>query len=505
MSKRTWTMVGLAGAVVLLLAVLLGCQGSQPGPATPQSDAPSQDWPTSTPEDQGFDSVKLAEGLQAMHDQGVPIDSLLVLRNGAVVLDAYFAPYDDTIPHNLASVTKSVMTTLIGIAADQGKLQLDQPVLSFFPNRMITNRDARKEAMTVRHLAGMVNGFQSGCLAGDVGTLEAMRSNPDWVQAALDRKVVADPGSRFCYDSPGMHLLSAIVQQATGMTALEFARENLFTPLGIDQVAWPADPQGYNHGWGDLHLAPRDAAKIGYLWLNDGAWHGQQIVSADWVQDSVTAHVASGRGDHYGYGWWVGDDDYFASGRGGQTIRIVPSWNTVVVVTGYGVAFDQVASYLTAAFVDPEKPLPANPQGVNRLAETVAALAEAPAAPPAAPLPTTARTISGQTYRFGINLAELHTIRFEFADSDQAVLELTLDEPVRRSIWPVGLDGKYRVGDDGQAARGYWQDAQTFVLDLFDIGQRTIRFRFEDDRVQVTSPAMGLDVEGRLEDVGAGR
>ena len=116
----------------------------------------------------------------------------------------------------------------------------------------------------------MMNGFKSGCLAGDEPTLNAMRSHPDWVQAALDREMVQEPGASFCYDSPGMHLLSAILQKATGMTAVDFARQNLFEPLGIREVFWESDPQGYTHGWGDLYLTPRDAAKIGYLWLNTG-------------------------------------------------------------------------------------------------------------------------------------------------------------------------------------------------------------------------------------------
>ena len=193
MHTRTWIIVGLVGGVTLvLLAIVLVPRLNQPQSISTETKVQPANWPASTPEEHGFDSNKLADGLLALHEQGTQIDSLLVLRNGTLVLDAYFAPYNRTIPHNLASVTKSVMTTLVGIAADQGKLQLDQPVLSFFPERTIANRDARKEAMTVRHLAGMVNGFQSGCLAGDVATINAMRANPDWVQAALNRKVIAD-------------------------------------------------------------------------------------------------------------------------------------------------------------------------------------------------------------------------------------------------------------------------------------------------------------------------
>ena len=224
--RRRTIVIGLAAVVVLaVLAIALISRVLEPKQAAAPAYWPTQGWRTSTPEEQGLDSAKLAEGLKAMQEQDIRIDSLLIIRNGSVVLDATFYPYDGELLHNMASVTKSVMTTLIGIAAEQGKLQLDQPVVSFFPDRTIANLDARKEKITVRHLTGMVNGFESGCLAGDQPTIEKMQAAPDWVQAALDRKMVFEPGSEFCYDSPGMHLLSAILQKATGMTALDFATQ----------------------------------------------------------------------------------------------------------------------------------------------------------------------------------------------------------------------------------------------------------------------------------------
>jgi len=323
---RTRTIaIGLVSVVILVvLAIVFIPRLLKPERVSTQTYWPTQGWRTSTPEEQGFDSGRLAEGLQALQENDINIDSLLIVRNGYVVLDAYFYPYDNTIPHKLASVTKSVMTTLIGIAADQGKIQLDQPMVSFFPHRTIANLDARKEHITVRHLASMRNGFESGCLNEDEVTLDAMRANPDWVQAALDRKMAREPGTSFCYDSPGMHLLSAILQEATGLTSLDFARQYLFEPLGIREVFWQSDPQGYTHGWGDLYLKPRDAAKLGYLWLNGGGWEGKQIVPASWVADSVQALSHAGD-DDYGYGWWVSEDSYYAAGRGGQNIRAYPS------------------------------------------------------------------------------------------------------------------------------------------------------------------------------------
>jgi len=496
MRARTIVIGLLAVAILAILAIVLIPRWLKPEQAATQLYWPTQDWRTSTPEEQGFDSAKLAEGLQAIQKQHISIDSLLVIRSGYVLLDAYFYPYDDTIPHDLASVTKSVMTTLIGIAADQGKLQLDQPMVSFFPGRTIANLDARKEHITVRHLAGMMNGFESGCLAGDEPTLDAMRATPDWVQSALDRKVVREPGTGFCYDSPGMHLLSAILQESTGMTALEFARQNLFEPLGIREVIWESDPQGYTHGWGDLHLKPRDAAKLGYLWLNNGVWEGKQIVSAAWVQDSVKAQSKTGQ-DDYGYGWWVSPDAYYAMGRGGQNIKVMSSLNAVVVTTGGGFDYDQVAPFLKAALIDPGQPLPSNPEGVAHLDAVLTALVQAPDPYPLGPLPDTAKTISGKTYVFGANSADVETLSLEFNDTAEATLYMKRQG--NDEIWPIGLDGKYRLSSDGLGLRGYWADPQTFIIEIFQVGLSTLRLHFEDDRVEFSSPELGLRFEGQIE------
>ena len=494
MRART-IVIGLVAVLVLaVLALVLVPRLFRSDQDSTQSYWPTQGWRTSTPEEQGFDSGKLAEGLQAMQDSSINIDSLLIVRNGYVVVDAYFYPYDNTIPHKLASVTKSVMTTLIGIAADQGKLRLDQPMVSSFPDRTIANLDTRKERITVGHLASMRNGFESGCLKGDEGTLNAMRANPDWVQAALDRKVVQEPGTAFCYDSPGMHLLSAILQEATGMTALEFAQQYLFEPLGIREVFWQSDPQGYTRGWGDLYLKPGDAAKIGYLWLNDGVWEGKQIVPASWVEHSVSAQSHGGI-DGYGYGWWISEDNYYALGRGGQHIKVYPSLNAIVVTTGAGFDYDQIDPFVAAAFIDPDEPLPADPTGVAELDARLSALAQAPHPWPGGPPPDTAKEISGKTYLFGPNADELTTLRLEFSDSAEATLYLNIQGS--DEIWPIGLDGQYRLSPHGQGLRGYWADPQTFVMEIFEDGLGTRRLHFGDDRVEISSPELGVRYEGQ--------
>jgi CubicO group peptidase (beta-lactamase class C family) len=500
MRKRTLVIAVISIAAIALLAVIIIPRLLNPKPLSSQVDWPTQGWRTSTPEEGGLDSTRLAEGLQAIDQQNTQIDSLLVIRNGAVLLDASFYPYSGVYLHDLASVTKSFMTTLIGIAVDQGKLSLDQPVLSFFPDRNIANRDARKESMTVQNLVSMRNGFESGCLAGDPPTIQAMMDKTDWVQAALDRKMVADPGTQNCYDSPGMHLLSAILQKATGMTALEFAKQNLFTPLGIQDVYWASDPQGVTRGWGDLHLKPADAAKLGFLWLNNGVWDGKQVISAKWVKDSVKYHSDFGNGDGYGYGWWLWKSGYGAEGRGGQAVKVEPSMNVIVVTTGGGFDYDtEIDQHLVGAVVDLETPLPANPEGVAKLAAAVDELAQPDVPQPVIALPDAAKAISGKTYVFEPNAANLESMSLELNDSSEAVIHLKYFGSDQVLTSPVGLDGIFRPAAQGELYRGHWADAQTFILEIYDVGTQTIQLHFEDDKVTIQLPVMGVSFEGKIQ------
>jgi CubicO group peptidase (beta-lactamase class C family) len=496
MNKKSVTigMIAVASvAVIAVLAILLIPKLVNHG-STGEAYWPTKAWRTSTPEEQGFDSVKLAVGLQNLQKNKTLIESLLIIRNGHMVLDAYFYPYDNSIPHKLASVTKSFTTTLIGIAIGQGKIQLDQPMVSFFSDRTIANLDERKKSITIRNLVSNMNGYESGCLMGDEPTLDAMRATPDWVQYALDRKVVWEPGTNFCYDSPGMHLLSAIIQVATGKTELEYARQTLFRPLGIQDVYWEADPQGYSHGWGDLYLKPPDAAKLGLLWLNQGAWDGKQIVPASWVADSIQAYSTTSN-DGYGYGWWVSEDSYYAFGRGGQNIKVYPQYDAIVVVTASGMDYDQVSAILEAAFIDPDKPLPPNPSGVAQLNSVVAELAQAPHPWPSGPIPDIAKAISGKTFIFEPNIIQVTSIRLEPKNRNEATLYMNLKG--RDVVWLIGLDGQYRVEPDGRALRGYWSDPQTFVMEVFENGLMTYKFHFEGDRATLETSV--IKIEGKLE------
>lgn len=502
--------VAIAATLALILVQRLRSPERRPMP----DYWPTHGWRSTAPEEQGIDSGKLAEGLLAIRENRFNIHSLLIVRDGLIVLDAYFYPYDGKTVHELASVTKSIMTTLIGIAADQGKLKLDQPMLSFFPDLVTADRDSNKKRITVRHLAGMCSGLDSVGLERDEGTLSDMRAAPDWVKFAIDRKTVHKPGRVFIYDSPGMHLLSAILQKATGMTAFEYARLNLFEPLGIQDVIWPTDPQGFTYGWGDVCLHPRDAAKIGYLWINSGMWEEKQIVSRKWVESSVKPQIKTDGDDYYGYGWWVTLKDklvdYSAVGRGGQYIKVIPYLDMVIVATGGGFDFDDIEPLIAPALVDRNRSLPANPDAVERLGLVLKKIEEPPAPRPVPPLPKAAEEISGKTFVFGPNPLQLKTQRLEFNDSAEAGMQITFSNDTPPRSGKIGLDAVYRMSPGkynlpvGQ--RGYWDDPYTFVLEYDEVANREaydLRMRFEDKRVMIEAKERSheavLRFEGRLQ------
>jgi CubicO group peptidase (beta-lactamase class C family) len=489
--------------------MLAGCQFLQPSASVPVPDYwPTEGWRSTTPEAQGMDSAKLADLLLAVGDSEVDIHSLLIIRDGYVVVDAAFYPYDGRTVHNVASVTKSLMTTLIGIAIDQSALNLDDPMVSFFPDRAIANLDPRKQAITVRHLASMSSGLE--CAADpDEPTLREMVASPDYVQFVLDRRVAWEPGAQFIYCSPAIHLLSPVLQQATGMTALDFASTNLFEPLGFGEVVWPSDPQGYTDGWAEVSLDPHDMAKLGFLFLHGGQWDGRQIVSRQWVEQATTPQVTTPDGeDPYGFGWWVETvvEGASARGRGGQNVYVLPAWNMILVTTGGGFQMERLPNRRPA--ISPiSKKLPANPKarhgcgGDRRCGPTSEPT-------PAATLPAMAR-ISGKTYVFEPNPARLTSIAFEFDGRSEATATVEMGgRPVASAA--VGLDGAYRFfkGPDGrpEAFRGAWTDQQTFLLEYDGITNNDhafLTFHFVGDRVDVTIQETAhegsLGITGRLQ------
>jgi CubicO group peptidase (beta-lactamase class C family) len=357
--------IKLLALLGILAVVLAACSSAPPNilpatlsPFTQTAGAywPTQGWRTASAEEQGMDSSRLAAMLEWVQQEHLNLHSLLVIRHGYIVSETYFGGYHQNDPHQLYSCTKSFIATLIGIALDQGKIQdTSQTVLDFFPEKTFANLDAQKQAMTLEDLLTM----RSGLNWQDVDpTFAAMVRSPDWVKYVLDKPMTQAPGSQFNYCSGCSHVLSAILQQASGGSTLNFAKQNLFEPLGITKVNWESDRTGIpNGGWG-LHITPRDMAKLGYLYLHDGEWDGRQIVPAAWVQTATQKHTETDGELGYGYQWWVYPSygAYSALGLEGQTIFVLPRSDVIVVTTaemdGHDRIFQLIEEFVLPSITD---------------------------------------------------------------------------------------------------------------------------------------------------------
>jgi CubicO group peptidase (beta-lactamase class C family) len=479
---------------------LVASSAAAQSPVPPQTPDywPTHGWRRSSPEEQGMDSRVLAAAFDYVRDHHVPIHSLQIVRNGYLVLDAYFWPFQDDQLHDLASVTKSVTSTLVGIAIGQHRLTgVSQPLLAALGQPAVAHGDARKQRVTIQSLLTMTSGLDCHFDHGEI-TLSQMMASPNWMQFMLDLPMVNEPGGRYEYCSGGMHLLSGVVARASGTSALDIARRELFQPLGIEGVAWPADPQGIQHGWGDLHLQPRDMAKIGYLWLNEGRWEDRQIVPMDWMRAAVQVHAHPGfsQGQEYGYGIWVypkRDPVVFEGlGRGGQRISVVPATKLVVVFTGGAFEPGDIGDFIGRALRS-VTPLPEDSSGAAWLAAVVRDAARPPAAQVVPSAPPMAGRISNRVYTLEANPLGLKSLTLSFPGGVEGAVRLVLADRVDGPR-PVGLDGVPRVSPNGRfglpvAVSGAWDGDSTFVLDYNEVGN------INDYRFRLTLSGAGVHVE----------
>ena len=297
---------------------------------------PTAGWKQSSPEEQGMDPALLIEMLNHIIQDGVDIDSISIVRNGYLVADIYMYPADKSQKHPIHSCTKSIASTLIGIAIDKGFIKgVEEPVIRFFPDRTINHLDEQKKAITLKNLLSMSSGLDTkdNLMHHGWHGLYKMKETDDWTQYVLDRPMADHPGTRFEYSNLGSFLLTSILQKKTQTDALNFAKTHLFNPLGIEDILWYKSPKGIYTGYAELWLRPHDMAKIGYLYLNNGSWEGQQLLSAEWIQEATTPQIPAGPFFHYGYQWWVSEGFYFAMGYQGQFIFVIPEEQMVVVFT----------------------------------------------------------------------------------------------------------------------------------------------------------------------------
>jgi len=261
----------------------------------------------------------------------------LVYKESEVSFQYYKNLKSESKLFKINSVTKSILSILIGIAIDKGIIESVQtPISVYFPTI-----DQSKKDITIEHLLTMTAGYEWPEWGAWNGRPFPMINSMDWVNYILEKNIVAKPGEKMNYDSGASQLLSAILQKATKSKLSVFAENMLFKPLGIHEYLWHEDSKGINIGGFGLSLTTKDMLKIGILMMQKGVWLGKQLVSSEWVEQSTNAkyhtydHVGS-----YGYHWWVLLNDelkinnppiFFAMGYGGQYIIVSPEQKLVVV------------------------------------------------------------------------------------------------------------------------------------------------------------------------------
>lgn len=454
--------------VAIALALSIACLRTRSA-RTADDYWPGTSWRTSTPESQGVASDALLKLFDHVANNGIRLHHLSIVRNGYLILNADFYPYQQDSPHDIVSGTKSVTSTLIGIADREGLVKLDAGVRSFFP-AAASHTDPRTREMTVRDLLTMTSGLCEG-FDDNARQLEAMRRSTAGAEILLQEPLRSEPGTAFAYCDGASQLLSAILTQATEMPARAYAQERLYGPLNIGEVIWPSDPRGDNSGWGDSFIRPLDLARIGYLYLRNGMWKGKRILSEDWVKQATTGHVATPGGERYGFQWWVPQVGmYEARGRGGQRLIVWPEQDLVIVMLGAGFDPAEIGRFIVAALHDS---LPEVPETRRQLERRTAAVAKQQAPDSVRPFPSMSDYVSGRIYRFEPNDAGLEWFRLTFGTAGEGRIDLSLADQyherrgLRSSL--MGLDGAFRISPTGRfdlpiAVRGQWRDERTLAI-----------------------------------------
>ena len=358
-----------------------GFDGSRSGGTT----WPMPEWAKSAPASVGLDEKVLA-ALDADLGKGKYslVDSFTVVRCGTDVFERtyshdygaiygkeaktrgplnahltgpynYFDPawhpyYHGTGLHSMQSVSKTVSSVIIGIAVTRGdfKAGLDTPLLKYFDVAKVKNVDERKRRITLRHVLTMTTGLdwnEEVAYDDPKNDSSLMEATDDWVQYVIDRPMAQEPGKVFNYSSGVSELLAYIFQQETGQDIEKYGQKYLFTPLGI-QYFWKRTPLGVVDTEGGLFLSGTGLAKIGYLYLRDGVWDGKQIVSKDWVKQSLAPFIDAEEGFKYGFKWWLlprTDREayvWMARGFGGQRLMVFPEEDLIAVFTGWEILKD---------------------------------------------------------------------------------------------------------------------------------------------------------------------
>lgn len=441
--------------------------------------------PRGTPEEQGISSRALMEFVRAANQLDA-LHSVMLVRHGKVVTEGWWAPYDAETPHVLYSLSKSFTSTAVGLAVAEGKLNLSDPVTSFFPEDLPENPSNNLRSMRVSDLLRMNAGHEKEIpTAPDLMTTRAFLAHP----------VPFKPGTRFLYNTPATFMLSAIVQKVTGQPVVDYLQPRLFEPLGIEPPNWDKNVQGICLGGYGLSVRTEDIAKFGQLYLQRGRWRDHRLLPASWVDAATRLETSNGSNPNsdwdqgYGYQFWrCRHNAYRGDGAFGQFCLVLPDQDAVVAITsGIGdmqSVLNVVWEKLLPAFH--YTPLPPDPSGLEALKDQLGHLE--------LPMPEGAQSTSLASKVFGHKyLLSPNDQGWDAFILDRA--ELTLFSPEARSTIQFGhgqwVRGRASIAGQPErsiAAAGAWSDDTTFVGKICFTGAPqilTVRLHFEEQTVTV--------------------
>lgn len=304
-------------------------------------EALNDDWQTSSADTVGLNIDSLTTMTNKVLQGNYPVvDGIVVIKDHQLVYEHYFNGFNNRNTHELQSAVKSIDSAIVGLAYDQGYItDVDQTIYPLLPNFHDIDWSGEKDKITIKNLLNMRSGFP--CQDGKTGHCNSFKLNQarSWTRYTLSQQVENPPGSEFSYFT-GLNIIShTVIEYLTGMSIADFSQQYLFNPLGITTFKWSHSPTGEALSG---YMLPRDMAKFGQLYLNNGDWRGQQVISKAWVQATLDERVVVSEQDKIGYGYWWwqtldnnGDVRYYsAQGAKDQYIFIVPNFKLVAVFTG---------------------------------------------------------------------------------------------------------------------------------------------------------------------------
>lgn len=454
-----------------------------------------------TPESTGISSQAVLDFVNAVEKDVDALHGIVIMRHGKIISKGWWAPYQEENTHILYSLSKSFTSTAIGMAVDEGLLNLDDKVVSFFPDDLPPNPNENLKNMTIKDLLIMGTGNHNDTL----GPIKSS-GEKNWPKVFLAQPVEHKPGTYFRYNTGATYMCSAILQKVTGKTLVEFLKPRLFDPLGIEDYTWEKDPMGVNTGGYGLKVRTEDIAKFGQMYLQKGMWNGKRLLSEKWISMATSKQINNGSNPksdwNQGYGfqfWMCRHNAYRGDGAFGQYCLVMPEQDMVIAIhSGLGnmqKVLDLIWTHILPAVKN--GPVAENPQLNVKLNEKMSSLQLPYAVGNSKPV----GGIIGKKFVFEKNDKDFKSISFE-NDGVQTYLllenahgkqmifftkdmwiedEITLEKEL---YWPVGASN----GEQKIACSGGWVTPEHLKVVMYMIEapfRLTFDLKFDGDKLEM--------------------